>query len=356
MRFLVIGNPENRRYQFFTQACERLGLDAPKIVSWSDLLNHKERLDLNFCDAVRVESTGENYDVYAALVQRGGGAPISRGEYECGRIAGGKEWYSGWCSVLGEIDKQLTCDVPVLNHPADIALMFDKLRCQEYLSSRNVAVPKMIGQASSGQEVMELMELSNRGRVFVKARHSSSASGVVALQRSGNRVSATTSVRMRNGYLYNSLKMQHYRSHDEVMGLLDVLCKEQVFVEQWFPKYMSEGRVLDFRVLIVRGEPAHIVARESLSPITNLHLGNQRGDLNRLKESLMSSTWQRMLETASVAAQQFVRSHYVAVDIMVGLDGEQVAVAEVNAFGDLLPNLLFNGMTTYEWELSQWLP
>ena len=51
------------------------------------------------------------------------------------------------------------------------------------------------------------------------------------------------------------------------------------------------------------------------------------------------------------AALCFPKSHYIAVDIMINSGHSRFAVAEVNAFGDLIPNILSKGDDTYTAEL-----
>ena len=48
----------------------------------------------------------------------------------------------------------------------------------------------------------------------------------------------------------------------------------------------------------------------------------------------------------------FPNSLYCGVDLMILPDWEQHAVLEINAFGDLLPGVLWNGVDTYESEIK----
>jgi hypothetical protein len=51
-------------------------------------------------------------------------------------------------------------------------------------------------------------------------------------------------------------------------------------------------------------------------------------------------------------AALFPACHYVAVDMMVSPTLHKIAVAELNAFGDLLPSLQHRGEETYQAELA----
>ncbi len=357
MRFLLIGNPENRRVAFFLQACARLSLPTPVVVSWEQILLNEGGLEAaaKSCDVLRIESPGENARVDSLLVARGGGIPFSEEDYKGGRIGNQRAWYLGWQSVLSYLQELLGEALPMMNSPEEIALMFDKYRCQNHLIEAGVSAPPILGLAQDSSEVFRLMDECHRRRVFVKPRHSSSASGVVALQRQNHRILATTSVKIEEGGLYNSLRMSRYETLQEVEVLLDLLGPENFFVERWFPKAVLGGRAVDFRVLVISGKVRHVVARTSRSPITNLHLGNARGDLNDIKKQLGDGVWTEAINTCEQAAATFPKCHYIAVDLMISSSMESVAVAEVNAFGDLLPNLLSHGQDSYEAELATWL-
>lgn len=355
MRFLVVGNPENRRVAFFQEACRRIGLPDVRILPWVRYLDDPSslRLALQNCDAVRIESPGENAEVSHLLQGKGGMLEIP--DYEKGRIWHQAEWYRGWSGVLARLEAH---DVPFMNRPGEIGLMFDKLACQRHLRKAGVAIPRILGTADGSDEVFQLMKESGVNRVFVKPRHSSSASGVVALQRGRKESLAVTSVKLVRGEedkLFNSLKISRYESREEIVELLNLLGAENLMVERWFPKAVLQHRVTDFRVLIIAGNVRHVVARTSRSPLTNLHLGNARGDLEVILNSIPDSTWTGAMDDCRRAAGSFPGCHYLAIDLMISSDLGSWAIAEINAFGDLLPNLLSEGEDTYEAEIRAWL-
>ena len=67
---------------------------------------------------------------------------------------------------------------------------------------------------------------------------------------------------------------------------------------------------------------------------------------------LVMSNWQKMTSTCEQAAGLFPNSLYCGVDLMILPDWQQHAVLEINAFGDLLPGILWNGMDTYTSEVK----
>jgi len=293
--------------------------------------------------------------VEAMLVRRGKGAPVSVDEFWKGRIQNHAAWFRGWVKTLAEIDEAASPRIPIMNSPMEIATIFDKYYCQRYLEEAGIPIPRILGKATNADSVFRLMEREGVNRVFVKPRHGSSASGVVALQRSKNRILATSSAYLSEGRLYNSLKVSRYEDFETVVKILDLLGREDLLVEQWFPKATVDKRITDFRILLIAGRVRHVVARASHSPITNLHLGNARGDLGRIKQVLGDEIWDHAMKVCEDVSRKFSGSFYLAVDLMIGASHESVAVAEVNAFGDLLPDLLSEGEETYEAEVKAWL-
>jgi hypothetical protein len=62
--------------------------------------------------------------------------------------------------------------------------------------------------------------------------------------------------------------------------------------------------------------------------------------------------WADLLRTCERAAGVVPESLYVGVDLLVAPGFRRHAVLEINAFGDLLPGILFDGLDTYAAELS----
>jgi hypothetical protein len=177
--------------------------------------------------------------------------------------------------------------------------------------------------------------------VFVKPAHGSSASGVVALATAAGKARATTSVELvRPGRLYNSLRVRDYRDEADIASIVDALAPDGLHVERWLPKAALGGRVVDLRVVVTAGRATHVVVRSSHVPMTNLHLGGRRGDLSALRRAAGEAAYGSAMATCERAAACFPGSLHVGVDLMFSPDWRRHAVAEVNAFGDLLPGLL----------------
>jgi hypothetical protein len=69
-------------------------------------------------------------------------------------------------------------------------------------------------------------------------------------------------------------------------------------------------------------------------------------------EKFGSPKWQHLSETCRQIMPCFPDSLYAGIDMLITSDFESHKVLEVNAFGDLLPRIEFNGMDTYSAEIA----
>jgi glutathione synthase/RimK-type ligase-like ATP-grasp enzyme len=355
-------NPENRRAAFFREAAVAIGYPPPIEIAWDDLLSDRVRLAdvIPPGSLVRIESPGENEAVDAALTARGRdeNRPAPRSLMEYGEIGSPAAWFRGFSRTLEQIEAKLTpLDVTWMNHPAEIPVLFDKSHCQQALRAAGIPTPTLQGAISCYEELRTRMRDSGQSRVFVKLRYGSSASGVVALATSKDQVQATTSVEVENGgpdgavRLFNSLRVRRYTQEREVAVLIDALCSREAHVESWIPKAGWGGTVFDLRVMLIAGEPEHVVMRTSTGPITNLHLGNRRGDIDSFLHELPATSREFAWNSCRRIAQVFPRSFYFGIDLLFHPGFQRHAIMEVNAFGDLLPGITFHGHDTYRREL-----
>lgn len=366
---VVAGGPADRRVELLQAALAGLGRPPARVVAYAALLDGAARLDelVRPGEVVRIESPGKDGELERRLIAAAGSAEAGFDHYppaelaglpgERGRILSSRQWYRGFAAVLGRIAEQLALAPPhrLMNHPAEIAVMFDKPACHSRLSAAGVAVPPALGPVGSYAELVAAVGAAGMRRVFIKLAHGSSASGVVAYEWQAGRQQATTTVEMicdgGQTRLYNSRRLRTYRDPAEIARLIDALCRQRVHVERWLPKAGIAGHVFDLRVVVIAGQARHAVVRMSRSPITNLHLLNPRGDLGAVRELLGPAAWAAALRTCEAAAACFPNSLYAGIDLLISRDLRSHAVLEVNAFGDLLPGVLCAGRDTYAAEI-----
>lgn len=370
--FTVISCAENRRTALFQAALERNGLGKAKLIPWLDFIRNRASLEPFHkpVTILRIDSAGENFAVEREFIALG--ADLNHGtkasfiganharllEFDCGRILYPRQYFLGFQACLRRLEQQLELSeiALVMNHPREIALMFDKRKCHAWLRQNSVSVPDSLEDVKSYEHLREMMKEKHWHRVFVKLAYSSSASGVVAYETNWQREQGWTSVEIvgagKETRLYNSLRVRRYTDAKEIAAIIDAICAEGVHVEQWIPKLGFDGYATDLRVVVIEGQASHTVLRMSKSPLTNLHLGNQRGDLQAFIERHGEDAWRKVEDECRKTARLFPGSLYAGIDVGLTATLSRAFVFEVNAFGDLLPNVLYNGVDTYEFEIK----
>lgn len=344
-RLGLIGNPENRRVRDFQAAVEALGQPRPACLAYETLLRDGNALEDFDATLLRIDSPGENETVTRFLIARGGGP--AQADLEFGEVNFLKEYHQGFCDVM---DLIAHCGIPCLNPPPDIKVMFDKWACHQRFLEKEVPRPPAELAPTSAAEFRERMRAEGSGRVFLKPLHGSSASGVCALRWTSqqHQLIAPFRIQSKRGQpmLVNSLRVLSYTSLADIELALGLLLPQGMICERWVPKLTLPGGAVDLRVLVIAGEARHCVVRQSRHPMTNLHLGNQRGDESALRECIGSQKLEAAFRVAERAAACFPDALYAGVDVLLDTR-HRALVGEINAFGDLLPRKRHRGDSAY---------
>jgi glutathione synthase/RimK-type ligase-like ATP-grasp enzyme len=370
MHTVIIGSPDDVRVNLFQHALVQQGYPPAEIAAYTDLIQGKIHLAdmVKPGTLVRIESPGKNEAANQALLALGESEPDEDREYTRispeaeiakGRIAASRQWYLGLRAFMRMVGAQLAECPPhsLMNHPDDIITMFDKRACHAYLQNRGISVPPALPPISSFDELEAAMHATGTRRVFIKLAHGSSASGVVAYQINGNERRATGAIELvevdGETQLFNTRRVQTYADHAQIVTLIDALCQQRVHVESWIPKARMGEKIFDLRVVVIGGEAAHTVARLSHNPMTNLHLLNERRD----RETVIKHIGEANFDTAAAlccdAMMGFPNSLYAGIDLLVAPGFQKHYILEMNAFGDLLHDTLYQGVDTYSFELQR---
>lgn len=386
--FLLIGNPDNRRTQGLQEARHRLGLKPAVVLPYAQMLQNW-RHGRTIADTVhsnlpvpliRIDAPGEEWEVERELLFLGAmndTSTLTGGmgtetfsaeqalalEQEWGRIYAPAQWFHGWKACLDRIGREareIWPEVRFMNDPADIQLMFDKRVCQQHLSSHGVDVPPALPSSQSIRNYMDLrssMKVADMHRVFVKLACGSGASGVVAYQvnpRTGDEIAVTTmGMEQRQGktIFFNEGRLRKYTRSEEIATLMNWLCAEGAQIERWMPKATLDQRAYDIRQLVAGGQAGHAIMRLSRTPITNLHLRNER--MLPAEAGLDEHRMSLVRKTAQEAMSAFPNSWSAGIDVMLTSGPSPRAyVLDVNPFGDLLYRVEHHGLGTYEWEME----
>jgi glutathione synthase/RimK-type ligase-like ATP-grasp enzyme len=354
LRLAVVGNPDNRRVELFKAAASPLGFASePRVVPWLEVLRGRAAFEAG--EVVRIDSPGEDAEVTRLL--RGEAEPV-----DMYRVEGTRAWYEGFVAALGKLHAEISAAGAVALASADeTEIAFDKARTNALLAGCGVPVPEAIPGVVDYATLRTALREHDCQQAHVKIRHGSSASGVVAVTARGEGLWATTSTelhRIPTGYeLYNSLKLRHYSRERELTALFDRLAADGLHVERTVRMMFVSGKYIDLRLVTVGGRVTHAVGRASERPITNLHLGGQRIPAAQVRGKLGEQAWQQVIDVAERAAACFPDSHCLGIDVLPDQRGGAAYVGEVNAYGDLLPNLpglpgtLGEGVDTYTAQL-----
>jgi len=369
---VIVGHPDHLRVALFQQALTKRGLPPARVLAWRDLLAGRDDLRRAATEGsfVRLESPGQDFEVEKLLLAAGAeveetqdtaAAYLSAKEalnlpFDQGRLLCPRQWYRGFRQALRRLAEQIPSGVRWMNHPDEVMTLFDKRLCHRLCADAGVPVPRGVGPARSFAELLCRMEETGCRRVFVKLACGSSASGVVAFRTGGGRMQAVTTAEVvwQQGQLrlYNTRAIRCYERTTEIEPLLDALCREGVQVEEWLPKACLDGQGFDLRVLVVGGTARHVVPRLGPHPMTNLHLLNSRGDPARARAEVRSKNGRPPSRRAS-GPRGCSRAATTSAWICCFTPSfRRHAVLEANAFGDLLPGALWQGLTTHEAELA----
>ncbi len=353
---MLIGQPQQRRAQLLQAALRASGLAPAMTIDWIDLLGSAnavaERISAIRACKVKLDSPGECAELQDAFIHRGwrqlgehGTPPLPLAH---GELAHQHLWYAGFADLLRKLDDAAP-NVRWLNAPGDILRLCDKLACQEALIAADIDTPALLGSIDGYAHLRDRMRAADVDRVFVKARYGSSAAGVVAYRcrKDGREIAYSSADLVRdddNIRLFNSLQLRRYTHHADIAALLDAIAVQGAYAEQWLAKPRTVERAhFDLRVVSFAGMPRQRIARISSQPMTNLHLGNHRGDADRL---LDDDTMRRLEDSVRRAAAVFPNSATIGFDLIP--HAKRIVVLEANAFGDLLPGLHHRGMSTYD--------
>jgi hypothetical protein len=318
---------------------------------------------------VRLESPGRDFATERELLAAGAEAAAAEGsshlpardalalEFDRGRIWFPRQWYLGFRTLLRMIARQLAEAPPhrLWQSPGEVAALFDKPRCQQRLALAGVPVPNPLGPAAGFDEIQERMRTAPRA--FLKSAHGSSASGVAALHHDRGRLRAVTTTEIvRTGgeiRFYDSRGVRAYRRAEDVRDLIDAICANRARLEAWRPKAVLDGQPFDLRVVAIGGREAHVVVRTGPGPMTDLHLGNRRGDSDRLRARMEGTRWEDAMAVCRRAAAAFPGCWHLGIDLLLEPGFRRPQLLEANAFGDLLPSVPHDGDDTYTAELRR---
>jgi len=342
---VILGVPGSQRVERFQESLSEACMPPAKVLSWLDFLNGASLEDqIRRGAIVRIESPGDDFPTWRMMVASGEGAMSLADALtlppEPGRIRCGAQWYSGFSYALTRLVEELDAAAEhlLIGDPADIALMFDRARCQRHFADAGVAVPSILPPPADFDDLVKQTEAAPR--VFLKSLHGASASGVMAIERGPRaQLQAWTALELTDGALFNNRRVRKVRDQKALAAIVNALVAEGAHLERWVPKGSLSGRTVDLRVLCIAGKPRHAVVRSSTTPLTSLQPGNPRGNLKDLQSAAGREAWMALAALCKQASRTLPRSLHVGLDVALSPDWKNPMVTGADAFGDLLPGV-----------------
>lgn len=255
---VLIGESASKRADYFGKAASLLGVPFD-IISWEEI--------------------AKGFDLGRL---KGAAVKVDPPVFQTARLSQMKGRLEAYQAALQYL-AQASC--AFLNPPWAICQMLDKRATNQRLTAHGIPVTEMFPEEirSVGQ-LVDVMQEKRCYSVFVKPRYFSGAAGVAAfrLHPGNGKMRLYTSCRLSDGQLINTKKLACQDQRTEVTMLLGQLLSLGCVVERWHPKAELNGKSYDLRVVFQFGHIAHIVARQSSGPVTNLHLNNQAVAFSRL--------------------------------------------------------------------------
>jgi hypothetical protein len=348
-RYVTIANPDSLRQQAFDAALQTFwsarGVRFESaVVPWSSVV---PRLgDLGGLEAfdrpavLRLESPGRDWEVALQLIQAGDptGDYLSL-EYSKGWLAYPKHFFNGFVRVLRGLSHSFAQrpHLHVSSDPADVTSIFDKNETCARLAGAEIPIPPTLTTTPlTPQELIDEVARRRWGTAYVKLNTGSSASAIAVL-RADRAPWATSSLIPYNQGFYSTRRLARL-SGEPLQEVLAFLIDQDVCVQQGIRMAQIDGENFDVRVVVIHGEVAFTIFRLSHNPMTNLHLGGQRGDVERCRAAIPTRAWLDGLDHCVEAARLY-KADMVGIDLLFESGYVRHFLLEVNAFGDFFPNL-----------------
>ena len=355
---ICIAPSHSRRAQFWKDTLSK-NKKTLTHYSYIDLIHGKINLDTSTSYIIRIESSGEDFETYKAILLLGCDTSTEKEKInnlteDFGQVANFALWKKGWTRLLhkvNELKNQYT--IQFINDPLSIDKTFDKQYTQQLAIANNINCPTQLQNCTTYTALITLMKSKDIPQVFIKPLAGSSASGIMAFKyySEEKQILYTTLLKKGEKY-YNSLKLITYRDPKEIREVINYQISQQPIIEKWIPKWRHHGLNIDFRVVVINRKAEYVLPRGSKHMITNLHLGNTK--LTIENSGITPTQLLQIKSTAEKAMALFPHLFYAGVDVLLNRKGNQTYLLEINAFGDMLLQLQNEkGQNVYELEYEK---
>jgi len=256
--------------------------------------------------------------------------------------------HKGFIATLRVMEDALQArsDVALTTTVSSLEALFDKRITSCTWQAMGLPVPRALrAPLRTLDELLGAMRDADMKQAYVKVSSGSSAA-LLALVSAGEVPHAMTTMEEDDGVYFSSRRVRRIGGV-ALERVIAFLLAEGAQVEESLPKARLANRNFDLRIVVVDGCAKGVVVRSSTIPITNLHLGGSRGDVEALRALCPKDAWARAMSDAERAARAFP-ALVVGVDLLFTPRFQGHALLEGNAFGDFFPGYVMDARTVHE--------
>lgn len=353
MKVILIGDKKSKRTEYFTKAAEQSGVFV-SVVKLEDFLSYSHTID-NIAAIPNVQKFEKNNAILRRVKQEQKSqhiwVKIDPCTYESSNIEKMNEYLQNYQKLLSQLSENQTYHY--LNHPAAILELLDKRKCKEKLIQQQIPVtPLLADKIDTIEQLHDLMKQMKCNSVFIKPVFGSGAAGIAAYRWNWNRNQGIlyTSCKKINSIFLNTKKMHKITNKVEIEETLNMLFALDVIVEKWIPKAQYHGKSYDLRVVYQFGKINYIVARQSESPVTNLHLNNQALDYQYL--NLSEEIMDEIEKICRQSIELFPKLSYAGIDILLDKKRQKPYIIEMNGQGDCIYQDMYGKNCIYQTQIN----
>ncbi len=329
MKIILIGSKQSKRTEYFKKAAEEENASL-SVFGWDEIENL-------LC----------NQELQRAVIK------IDPPSYSTCTLEEMREQLQAYQKNLQRLQ---ATGAHFLNSPEAINRVLDKRKCKLQLQEAGIPTTQMLlDRVTNIEQLITWMEENRVFSVFIKPVYFSGAAGVIAfrIQPRTKKIMAYTSCKLVDGVLMNTKTLYCLKDAEEIFALINAILALDVMIERWYPKADFQGKSYDLRVVYQFGHIAHVVARGSKGPVTNLHLNNQALDIQEL--GLKQKLLDEIENVCGNAVDLFPGLSMAGIDILIEKNSQKPYIIEMNGQGDLIYQDIYNDNRIYKEQIRRML-
>ncbi|HAG44162.1 MAG TPA: hypothetical protein DCL31_13620 [Clostridium sp.] len=362
-KFLLVGDTKGKRINTFVDCLKHMDITDYKIISWKDVIEDSSIIQKDLSDntIIKIEPPEKDLYIYKSFLKKGiskgilNNKDIEKINFEKCPIVAPSQWYEGVREVFLEIES-------ILNHNRNVfsminieesLIMMDKERTYNFLSGKEKKfnLPEKLKSYKSYEQFKN--DTGDRNlKCFIKLRHGSGSEGVIAYSNNKrlNEECIYTSLAYSKDedIFFSTYKVNCYKDSEIIKKMIDWVLKNDAHIEAWIPKAKYIDKVYDTRAIVIDNKVEYLLSRLSRTPITNLHLKNERKE----SKEFMDTKTIDIIENASKGVMNLFENSFMAgIDVVMSKKNKPYII-DVNPFGDLLHHLIGTDKNIYYKEIK----